>query len=104
MSQEQTRTTAKPGARIREELREPPLFRVLLLNDDYTTMEFVIYVLETIFRKSPAEATRIMLHVHRNGQGMCGLFPEEIAEMKVLAVQELARKNEFPLKCVMEKE
>lgn len=104
MSKEKAGSTAEPRTRSREEIQEPPLFRVFLLNDDYTTMDFVVHVLETIFHKTPAEATRIMLHVHKNGRGMCGAFPEDIAEMKVLAVHKLARKHEFPLKSVMERE
>ncbi len=104
MSKEQTKTTEKPETNIRAHIQEPPLFHVVLLNDDYTTMDFVIYVLEAVFHKRPAEATQIMLHVHRNGKGMCGVFPLDIAEMKVLAVHELARKHAFPLKCVMERE
>ncbi|MCU0558762.1 MAG: ATP-dependent Clp protease adapter ClpS [Desulfobacterales bacterium] len=85
-------------------LAEPPLFRVLLINDDYTTMEFVVAVLKNVFHKSEAEATRIMLNVHQQGAGVCGLYPYEIAETKVDAVEALARENGFPLKCTMEKE
>lgn len=102
MSQEQTKTIIKPD--VSEQTDEPQLYRVLLLNDDYTTMDFVIHVLETVFHRTPAEATRIMLHVHKKGAGVCGVYPLDIAEMKVAAVHELAQKNEFPLKCVMEKE
>lgn len=102
MSKEQTKTFAEPG--VREQIEEPQLYRVLLLNDDYTTMDFVIHVLETVFHRSPAEATQIMLHVHKKGRGICGLYPLDIAEMKVAAVHAMALKHEFPLKCVMEKE
>lgn len=102
MSQEQTKTIIKPD--VSEEIDEPQLYRVLLLNDDYTTMDFVIHVLEAVFHRTPAEATRIMLHVHKKGAGVCGVYPLDIAEMKVAAVHELALKHEFPLKCVMEKE
>jgi ATP-dependent Clp protease adaptor protein ClpS len=77
---------------------------VLLLNDDYTPMEFVVYVLERFFQKSPEEATRIMLHVHQHGVGVCGVFTYEVAETKVAQVMELARRNEHPLQCTMEKE
>jgi ATP-dependent Clp protease adaptor protein ClpS len=85
-------------------LDEPPLYRVLLINDDYTTMEFVVAVLKNVFYKSEAEATRIMLNVHQQGSGVCGLYPYEIAETKVDAVEALARENGFPLKCTMERD
>ena len=85
------------------DLSEPPLFRVLLHNDNYTTMDFVVLVLEKVFNKPPAEATRIMLNVHRKGVGVCGMYPGEIAETKVALVHELARDNSYPLKCSMEK-
>ncbi len=87
---------------IEEELDEPPMYKVLLHNDDYTTMEFVVEILEKVFHKSPAEATRIMLLVHKNGTGVCGVFTAEIAETKVELVHHLARKNGFPLQCSME--
>ncbi len=87
---------------VEEDLQEPPMFKVLLHNDDYTTMEFVVEILEKVFHKSTAEATQIMLHVHRNGVGVCGVYPEEVAETKVEMVHHLARKNGFPLKCTME--
>ncbi len=90
--------------KVRQETREPSLFKVILLNDDYTTMEFVVHVLETIFSKTPGEATQIMLSVHKKGSGLCGLYTREIAETKVSAVHDLARTNGFPLKCIMEKE
>ncbi|HDL21169.1 MAG TPA: ATP-dependent Clp protease adapter ClpS [Nitrospirae bacterium] len=83
---------------------EPPLFKVYLLNDDYTTMEFVVEILRDVFRKNRTEATQIMLHVHRKGLGLCGIYTREIAETKVENVYLLARKNEFPLRCIMEKE
>ena len=86
------------------EVEEPPMYRVMLLNDDYTTMEFVIEVLIYVFQKSPEEATRIMLNVHRNGVGVCGTYPYEVAETKVNTVETLARENQFPLKCIMERE
>jgi ATP-dependent Clp protease adaptor protein ClpS len=75
-----------------------------LLNDDYTPMEFVVEVLEAVFHKQHAEATRIMLHVHQNGMGVAGVYPFEVAETKTHTVEELAREAEYPLKCVMEKE
>jgi len=80
----------------------PPLFRVLMHNDDYTTMEFVVQMLESVFHKSPQEASTIMLNIHFKGIGLCGTFPFEIAETKVARVHSLARKEGFPLKCSME--
>ncbi len=84
--------------------RKPPLFKVVLLNDDYTPMEFVVELLKMVFNKPHAEATRIMLHVHQNGMGVAGVYPYELAESKVRTVEELARDSQYPLKCVMEKE
>ena len=84
--------------------KKPPLYKVILLNDDYTPMEFVVEVLKSVFHKPHAEATRIMLHVHQNGMGVAGVYPYEIAETKVHTVEELARESQYPLKCVMEKE
>jgi ATP-dependent Clp protease adaptor protein ClpS len=89
---------------VREELTEPPMYRVLLLNDDYTTMDFVVDVLKYVFYKSTEEATRIMLNVHNSGVGVCGVYPYEVAETKVNTVDALAREHGFPLKCTMEKE
>ena len=96
VTQRRTRTQPKT--------RKPPLFKVMLLNDDYTPMEFVVELLKMVFNKPHAEATRIMLHVHQNGMGVAGVYPYEIAESKVRTVEELARENQYPLKCVMEKE
>jgi ATP-dependent Clp protease adaptor protein ClpS len=87
-----------------QEVDEPPMYKVMLLNDDYTTMEFVVEVLMYVFQKSAEEATQIMLNVHRRGVGVCGIYPLEIAETKVDTVQTLARDNGFPLKCIMERE
>jgi ATP-dependent Clp protease adaptor protein ClpS len=89
---------------IDHDVEEPPMYRVMLLNDDYTTMEFVVEVLVYVFQKSPEEATRIMLNVHRSGVGICGIYPFEVAETKVNTVETLARENGFPLKCIMERE
>ena len=83
--------------------KRPCLYRVLLLNDDFTPMEFVIHVLQRFFNKNSDEATNIMLHVHENGVGECGIFTYEIAETKVTQVMDLAQKNQHPLQCVMEK-
>ncbi len=82
-----------------EEVREPPRYEVLMHNDHYTTMDFVVSILESIFYKPPSEATRIMLAIHRHGAGRCGVYTREVAEMKVEQVHRLARKNEFPLRC-----
>ena len=83
--------------------KKPSMYNVLLLNDDYTPMEFVIIVLEGIFNKKQEEATQIMLHVHKNGAGLCGTFTYEVAESKCKAVMDIAKKNEHPLQCTMEK-
>ncbi len=84
------------------EIKEPRLYKVLLHNDDYTTMEFVISILETVFHKSTPDATRIMLNVHNEGVGVAGIYTREISETKIAVVHELAKKNEFPLRCSME--
>ena len=89
---------------IRQRVRPPSLYKVLLHNDDYTTMEFVVEVLRRVFNKSFEDATMIMLNVHRSGLGVCGVFTYEIAETKVDMVHTLARERGFPLKCTMEKE
>src|SRR5919112_2159915 len=83
--------------RTRHQTKKPELFKVLLLNDDYTTMDFVVEILESVFNKAPAEAYRIMMAVHTQGQGLCGVYPFEVAETKVSSVIELARSNGFPL-------
>lgn len=85
-------------------LDKPNLYRVYLLNDDYTTMDFVVYILMTIFEKSKIEATSIMLHVHRHGKGLAGIYTKEIAETKVHEVEQLARSHGFPLKCIIERD
>jgi ATP-dependent Clp protease adaptor protein ClpS len=84
--------------------KRPSLYRVLLLNDDYTPMEFVVLVLQDVFNKSREDAMRIMLHVHNHGVGECGIYPFEVAETKVTRVMDTARKNQHPLQCVMEKQ
>lgn len=84
--------------------KKPSMYKVLLLNDDYTPMEFVVLVLEKFFNKNKQEATDIMLHVHRKGVGVCGVFTYEIAESKVTQVMEFARNHEQPLQCTMEKD
>jgi len=82
---------------------KPSRYNVFLLNDDYTTMDFVVNILNRIFGKNVTEATQIMLQVHKKGVGLAGVYPKEIAETKVEAVHRMARDNEFPLKCIMEK-
>jgi ATP-dependent Clp protease adaptor protein ClpS len=104
VSKEKLQTDENVADKERQETREPSLYRVVLLNDDYTTMEFVIHVLEKVFHKSPEEATQIMLSVHKKGAGICGVYTREIAETKVVTVHELAARKKFPLKCTMEKE
>ncbi len=89
---------------VLEETKTPSLYKVLLLNDDFTPMEFVVYVLKKFFNKEETEATEIMLQVHHQGYGVAGIFSYEIAEMKVLQVNAFAQKHEHPLKCTMEKE
>ncbi len=84
--------------------KKPSLYRVLLLNDDYTPMEFVVYILERYFNRSREQATRIMLHVHQKGVGLCGVYTYEVAETKVAQVLDLAKRHEHPLQCVMEKD
>lgn len=85
-----------------KKLKPPPLFKVLLHNDDYTTMEFVVHVLETVFHRSPTDATQIMLHIHRRGIGVAGVYTREVAETKVAIVEAMARHQEHPLLCTME--
>jgi ATP-dependent Clp protease adaptor protein ClpS len=95
---------SRTGTKTLTRTQKPAFYRVLLLNDDYTPMEFVVYVLERFFQKSREEATTIMLHVHQHGVGVCGVFPYEVAETKVAQVLDLARRHEHPLQCTMEKD
>ena len=88
----------------RPKTKKPSMYKVLLLNDDYTPMEFVVHILERFFQKNRQEATDIMLHVHRRGVGVCGIYTYEVAETKVAQVMDFARANEQPLQCTMEKE
>ena len=90
--------------RTRTKTKKPAMYRVLLLNDDFTPMEFVIHILERFFSKNRQEATEIMFQVHRRGVGVCGVYTYEVAETKVNVVMDYARKNEHPLQCTMEKE
>ena len=89
--------------RTRRKTKRPSLYRVLLLNDDFTPMEFVVHVLQRYFAKSREQATQIMLHVHNHGVGECGVFTYEVAETKVTQVMDFAKKHQHPLQCVMEK-
>ncbi len=103
MSGQNPEAEEKVKSETEQEVREPPMYRVVLHNDDYTTMEFVVELLMHIFNKNVEEATRIMLNVHRNGKGVCGIYTYEVAETKVEMVHELARSRGFPLKSTMEK-
>ncbi len=95
-----TATITRPKTRS----KRPNLYRVLLLNDDYTPMEFVVLILQDVFNKTREDAMRIMLHVHNHGVGECGVYPYEVAETKVTRVMDAARKSQHPLQCVMEKQ
>ncbi len=101
-----SRPTPGGQTRVAEKAAEktglPPMFRVLMHNDDYTTMEFVVHVLETVFRKSATEANQIMLNIHFKGVGTCGVFPLEVAETKIAKVHSLARSDGYPLRCSLE--
>ena len=91
------------AVRTKPKTKKPSMYQVIMLNDDYTPMEFVILVLERFFSKSSEEATQIMMHVHQKGVGVCGVFTFEVAEMKVQQVMDLARQHQHPLQCTMEK-
>jgi len=90
--------------KTRQQLKRPPLFKVLLHNDNYTTREFVVAVLREVFHKGENDAVQIMLHVHYNGMGVAGVYPFDVAETKIRTVEKLARENEFPLRLSMEPE
>jgi ATP-dependent Clp protease adaptor protein ClpS len=104
MSESRPRTGEQVLERTKEKTQEPSLFKVILLNDDYTTMEFVVQILEQVFLKTPAEAFRVMMHVHTQGKGLCGLYPHDIAETKIETVHEMAKEHGFPLRADMEPE
>ena len=97
-------TGAGIATKTRAKTKQPTPYRVLMLNDDYTPMEFVVLVLQDVFNKMREDAMRIMLHVHNHGVGECGVYPFEVAETKVTRVMDAARKNQHPLQCVMEKQ
>ena len=92
------------ATKTRPKTKKPSMYKVLLLNDDYTPMEFVVQVLERFFHMSHEAATRIMLHVHQRGVGVCGVFPFDVAETKVTQVVDLARRHQHPLQCTLEKD
>ena len=110
MSEEHENTTQGPGVgigvvtRTAPKTKRPSMYKVLLLNDDYTPQEFVVWLLQAVFKKAPEEAIRIMLHVHQTGVGVCGVYTYEVAETKVAQVMELSRRNQHPLQCTMERE
>jgi ATP-dependent Clp protease adaptor protein ClpS len=104
MSSDRGQTDGAVKERAEQRTHEPTRYKVVLLNDDYTTMDFVIHVLETVFQKSPAEAYRIMMHVHVNGSGIAGVYPWELAETKVETVTAMARHAQFPLRAAVEEE
>jgi ATP-dependent Clp protease adaptor protein ClpS len=102
VTRDQDQTDGAVKERVKTEKKEPTLYKVVLLNDDYTTMEFVVGVLETVFQKSPAEAYRIMMQVHQDGSGIAGVYPWEVAETKVDTLTSMARHAEFPLRATIE--
>ena len=102
MSEHQGRSEGAVKERVDQAPREPALYNVILLNDDYTTMEFVMEILEMLFQKSPVEAYRIMMHVHRNGRGLAGVYTFEVAETKAEQVGALAKDAGFPLRATLE--
>lgn len=97
-----TNTDERTDAEVLDELEEPPMFAVWLLDDDYTSMDFVVMVLETVFHKDHNSASKIMMDVHKKGKGICGIYTREIAETKIKQVSNLAEKSQYPLRCTME--
>ena len=104
MSRTDTEISIKSSAKKKERTFRPSMYKVIILNDDYTTMDFVVEILMKIFRKTLEKANKIMLNVHRRGKGICGLYTREIAETKIETVHALSREQGFPLRCTMEKE
>ena len=102
MSRRETESDHGLITETKKKVKKPPLYKVLLHNDDYTTKEFVVQVLQYVFHKESTEAVQIMLHVHKKGIGVAGVYTYEIAETKVTLVENLARQHEYPLKCTME--
>jgi len=108
MSDIRKRGEEGPGTGVvvkaRPKTKKPSMYKVLMLNDDYTPMEFVVHILERFFNKSRQEANRIMMHVHRRGVGICGVYTYEVAETKVTQVMDFARQHQHPLQCTLEKD
>ena len=104
MTTDRPDTLEETSTEIKEETTEPPEYKVLLHNDDYTTKAFVVEILMAIFNRTLEEATRLMWHVHKNGVGVCGIYPLEVAETKIIQGTTLARENGFPLKFTLEEE
>jgi ATP-dependent Clp protease adaptor protein ClpS len=108
MSENGKRGEEGPGTGVvvkaKPKTKKPSMYKVLMLNDDYTPMEFVVHILERFFNKNRSEATRIMLHVHRRGVGVCGVYTYEVAETKVTQVMDFARQHQHPLQCTLEKD
>ena len=102
MAGQKDQTDGAVRERVTPKKQDPTLYKVVLLNDDYTTMEFVVHVLETVFEQSPAEAYRVMMNVHVNGKGLAGVYPWEVAETKVATVISMAREAGFPLRAAIE--
>ena len=102
MAGQKDQTDGAVRERVAPKKQDPTLYKVVLLNDDYTTMEFVVHVLETVFEQSPAEAYRVMMNVHVNGKGLAGIYPWEVAETKVATVISMAREAGFPLRAAIE--
>ena len=102
MSRRETELDREVVTESRKKLKKPPLYKVLLHNDDYTTKEFVVQILQYVFHKEQTEAVQIMLHVHQKGIGVAGVYTYEVAETKVTLVEDLARQHEYPLMCTME--
>lgn len=103
MADDRSKRTTEVIDKPEQEVERPVLFRVILHNDDYTTMDFVVRVVETVFNKQPAEAFRIMMQVHTTGRAVCGIYPFDVAETRASAVHELAQENGFPLRAAVEK-
>lgn len=104
MAKENSSVQEKSETRDREVVQEPPQYKVLLHNDDYTTMDFVVMILQTVFLKNTEEATNIMLNVHHQGMGIAGIYTREIAETKIAIVHQMAKQHQFPLRCSLEKD